>query len=80
MKTNPKAANTRKANAERLVMQWNTLYPIGTPVTVSLAQGKPIQSKTLGTAAVREQTPVIAVDGIPGMVVSLYRVKPIARS
>lgn len=70
-----KAASTRLANNERLVRQWNALYPIGTPVTVSRGIGRPIETKTASNAQLEAGYPVIFVE-YDSHAVSLTRVRP----
>lgn len=50
MTSGEKAAKTRQANALKLCRQWNTLYPIGTPVTVELDSGEIVSTSTRSDA------------------------------
>jgi hypothetical protein len=84
MTSGEKAAKTRQANALKLVRQWNTLYPVGTEVTVEMDSGEIRATKTrsdaqmLGAEAIRNDaghTAVIWLDGIEGCY-SLSRVRP----
>lgn len=84
MTSGEKAAKTRQANALKLVRQWNTLYPVGTEVTVEMDSGEIRATKTrsdaqmLGADFARQDpghTAVIWLEGFDACY-SLSRVRP----
>ena len=75
-----KAASTRLANQQRLVMQWNALYSVGTEVTVMVDFGEAVCTRTTSPAQMAKEGSVAFVY-LANLLkpYSLSRVRPIPK-
>ena len=60
--------------SEELVVDWNKLYPVGTPVVLTDDFGKKHKTKTRSIAWVAGTQAIVSVEGRTGGY-SLYRIK-----